>query len=44
MSLLAQSVDFNPIEAVWDESQQKFRAKQPISAAKFERLVVSLCF
>ena len=35
MSWLAQSVDLNPIELVWDELDQKVRAKQPTSAAHF---------
>ena len=33
MSWLAQSADLNPIELVWDELDQKVRAKQPTSAA-----------
>ena len=33
MSWPAQSADLNPIELVWDELDQKVRAKQPGSAA-----------
>ena len=33
MFWLAQSADLNTIELVWDELDQKVRAKQPTSAA-----------
>ena len=33
MSWPMQSVDLNPIELVWDELEQKVRAKQPTSEA-----------
>ena len=34
-----QSVDLNPIELLWDEPEQKVRAKQPISAARLWQLL-----
>ena len=36
---LVQLADLNPIEIVWDELNQKVRAKQPTSAAHLWKLL-----
>ena len=39
MSWPVQSSDLNPIELVWDELEQKVRAKQPTGAAYLWQLL-----
>ena len=39
MSWLAQTVDLNPTELVWDELKWKVRAKQPTSVAHLWQLL-----